>query len=264
LKTVVIAHGNGGAYKMDKDFWDHYSRVAKEKEDCNIIGIRWGSGSSPYKHALVGIKAARVIQSLKEDHQLDVTKVHGIGFSWGANIINAMASEIQFSGLGTIQRLSLMDPAPVRKFDVYGTEQIGFYNKTFASFVDVYHTSTVGIYDRPVGHVDVWVNGGQSQPRGIEARNAHHVAPFTYAKSILIRDGCQFEAWPCTDPKWTSFRLQNKAQADTCQYGDQGSSEGPVAIGEYIDKSLRGNYLLFINKNLKYCEDVNCSEICDE
>ena len=82
LETVVIAHGNGGAYKMDRDFWEHYSQVVGKKGHRNVIGIRWGSGSSPYKHAFAGIKAAKVIQSLKEDHQLNVSLVQGIGFRY--------------------------------------------------------------------------------------------------------------------------------------------------------------------------------------
>ena len=28
LKSIIIAHGNGGGYKMDQDFWQHYSKVS--------------------------------------------------------------------------------------------------------------------------------------------------------------------------------------------------------------------------------------------
>ena len=47
----------------------------------NIIGIRWGSGWTE-KHAFVGIKAARVIQSLKENYNLDVANLHAIGWRY--------------------------------------------------------------------------------------------------------------------------------------------------------------------------------------
>ena len=32
FKTIVIAHGNGGGYKIDQDFWKHYSQVVNSSK----------------------------------------------------------------------------------------------------------------------------------------------------------------------------------------------------------------------------------------
>ena len=96
--------------------------------------------------------------------------------------------------------------------------------KTFADFVDVYHTSKTGVYDRPLGHADIWINGGQTQPEGIED-GAHRAASTFYADSIINHSGsCQYYmALQCQDPDWKPFLYndRNKAKADTCEYGDQ-------------------------------------------
>ena len=112
--------------------------------------MRWGSGNT-YKHAFVGIKAARVVQYLKESYSLTVHRawywfqggnnkfhknphfhiIHFLDvFSFGADVINAMASEIVFFGMDKIGRMTLMDPCrTVKTFKVNGKDQIGFYNK---------------------------------------------------------------------------------------------------------------------------------------
>ena len=100
----------------------------------------------------MGIKAARVVQSLQENHQLDVTALHAIGWryvkvvlaifitanytktncSYGADIVNALASEIVFSKMGKMGRLTLLDPGRrLETFNIAGNpvKQIGFYNK---------------------------------------------------------------------------------------------------------------------------------------
>jgi len=265
LKSVIIAHGNGGGYKMDHDFWQHYSEVANETNaHYNIIGIRWGSGWT-YKHAFVGIKAARVVQSLQENHQLDVTALHAIGWSYGADIVNALASEIVFSKMGKMGRLTLLDPGRrLETFNIAGNpvKQIGFYNKTFAAFVDVYHTSTVGVFDRPLGNADIWINGGQTQPNGIKP-GSHQAAPTFYVKSIATPSGsCQFKAWHCEDSDWQPFHNDKRDKEDTCNYGKSEIKE-PIVVGEYLKMDeTNGNLLLFMTKDYEYCEDVACNTIC--
>merc|ERR1712241_1525736 len=70
-------------------------------------------------------------------------------------------------------------------------EQIGSLNRYFTNFMDVYHSSTTGVWDRRVGHLDVWLNGGKQQhPNGIynskEHSNwsAHSLAVQFFAHSI--------------------------------------------------------------------------------
>merc|ERR1719433_964702 len=146
-----------------------------------------------------------------------------------------MASEIVFSGMDKIGRMTLMDPGRIVKtFKVNGKDQIGFYNKTFASYVDVYHTSTTGVYFQSLGNTDVWINGGQTQPAGI-LPNSHKAAPLFYAKTILTTSQkCPFKGWQCLDPDWKSFPLEDKNKADTCHYGHTTTQEITI-VGEYLN-----------------------------
>ena len=117
------------------------------------------------------------------------------------------------------------------------TEQVTTL-QTFAGFVDVYHSSKTGVYDRPIGHADIWINGGLTQPEGIEG-SAHGAAMDFFLKSILNPNGdCQYRAVRCQDHKdvtlygqdteWMPFlyKDRNKQKADTCEYG---TSEADVS-----------------------------------
>ena len=60
------------------------------------------------------------------------TKTHKTHCSYGADIVNALASEIVFSKMGKMGRLTLLDPGRrLETFNIAGNpvKQIGFYNK---------------------------------------------------------------------------------------------------------------------------------------
>ena len=62
--------------------------------------------------------------------------------------------------------------------------------QNFAKFMDVYHSSTTGIFDRRegtnpfVGHLDVWLNGGLGGVPDLNA-NQHKSAVYFFASTIL-------------------------------------------------------------------------------
>ena len=58
-----------------------------------------------------------------------------------------------------------------------------YFLKEDASFVDVFHTSKTGVWKNSIGDVDVWFNGGLSQPTGL---NAHKGAVFFFERSIIL------------------------------------------------------------------------------
>ena len=58
-----------------------------------------------------------------------------------------------------------------------------YFLKEDASFVDVFHTSKTGVWKHSIGDVDVWFNGGLSQPTGL---NAHKGAVFFFERSIIL------------------------------------------------------------------------------
>ena len=58
-----------------------------------------------------------------------------------------------------------------------------YFLKEDASFVDVFHTSTTGVWKNSIGDVDVWFNGGLSQPTGLKS---HKGAVFFFERSIIL------------------------------------------------------------------------------
>ena len=72
--------------------------------------------------------------------------------SFGGNVISAFATEVFFSNLGKIDRLSLLDPGNmVSKYDVQGEykavegKQYGFVNKVRLQFLFLQSSMTFGL-----------------------------------------------------------------------------------------------------------------------
>ena len=65
-----------------------------------------------------------------------------------------------------------------------------FFLQNFAEFMDVYHSSNIGIYKEQkgaspfVGHLDVWLNGGLGGVTDLIAR-PHPSAVYFFASTIL-------------------------------------------------------------------------------
>ena len=85
---TVVAHGNGGGFKLDQYMWAYFSKsaLAGITPHFNILGIRWGFGIIG-KTTFAGIKAARVVEYLHNEYGLDVSTIHGIGFRLGCNSV---------------------------------------------------------------------------------------------------------------------------------------------------------------------------------
>merc|ERR1712241_176737 len=262
LETKIIVHGNGGNLVLDSFLWRNYSQVAEWSDvHYNIIGIRWGSGPT-LKHAYVGVKLAKVVKSFVEKYGLIVSSIHGIGFSYGTHIVSAMATEIKESGLGQVDRLTLLDPGTkVSDFKVDGKTQQGLIHKDDASFVDVFHTSSkYGIWEESLGDVDVWPNGGKDQAEGIYPDgNGHRAAVYFFARTIVEPEGCQYLAWKCADT-FTSYEWKNRGQNDNCGYGDE--TKETEVVGEYVNHKAEGNYVFFTTIEYEYCEKMDCETTC--
>ena len=127
---------------------------------------------------------------------------------------------------------------------------LSILKQTFAAFVDVYHTSTVGVFDRQLGNADIWINGGQTQPNGIKP-GAHQAAPTFYVKSIATPSGsCQFKAWHCEDSDWQPFHNDKRDKEDTCQYG---KSEIKVNYILCLNSICSSFYIIFIFAGANCC-----------
>ncbi|XP_039285162.1 pancreatic lipase-related protein 2 [Nilaparvata lugens] len=173
-KTFFIIHGFIDKRKAD------WLRIMKnellKKEDANVFIVDWGRGLIDlprYKQAvsntrIAGAELARFIKLLNKEYNLQPGNIHLIGHSLGAHVASYAAKESMKGRIGRIGRITGLDPAQP---GFEGTPIEVRLDKTDALFVDVYHTNTrpfrlqlgFGMID-PVGHVDIYYNGGRNQP----------------------------------------------------------------------------------------------------
>jgi len=179
----------------------------------NVIIADWTIGAQLiYIHAtvntrLVGAMIARFIQLVQAAYGYPPEMYHIIGHSLGAHVAGYVGKRVNKLG-----RISGMDPAGPYFQD---TDPVVRLDKTDALFVDVIHTNagTLALGDfginMQVGHVDIYPNGGASQPdcsllkTGINnwVGCSHIRSHQYYIQSI---NNCTFESYACSD--YNSFK----------------------------------------------------------
>ncbi|XP_044537553.1 endothelial lipase [Gracilinanus agilis] len=144
------------------------SALQMREQDANVIVVDW----LPLAHQLymdavnntreVGSIIAKMLNWLQEKEHFSLENVHLIGYSLGAHVAGYAGNFVQ----GTIGRITGLDPAgPMFE----GTDINKRLSPDDAHFVDVLHTYTrsfglsIGI-QMPVGHIDIYPNGGDYQP----------------------------------------------------------------------------------------------------
>lgn len=106
--------------------------------------------------------------------QVPASDIHLVGHSLGAHVAGEASYYFQKIFNKKIGRITGLDPANLC-FEEADTEAVKKQlTKEKAEFVDIWHTNTnlarlghAGI-ERPIGHVDFWVNGGKFQPICLE------------------------------------------------------------------------------------------------
>ncbi|KAJ6646183.1 Lipase member H-A, partial [Pseudolycoriella hygida] len=201
----LIVHGYAG----NLDF--HATKAIRNeylaRNNTNIIIVDWGKLSKLpcYPGAVFNTRQAgecvgnfllKLAPMFADDS--DFTKIHMIGFSLGAHVIG-FACNIVRKSLGIMfDRITGLDPAlpffttadPHSKLD-----------RSDAKFVDVVHTNA-GVFGKiePSGHVDFYVNGGQTQPACADHSNvplcSHLLATVYFAESINSKIG--FSGYRCS------------------------------------------------------------------
>ncbi|XP_030755493.1 lipase member H-like isoform X2 [Sitophilus oryzae] len=136
-----ITHGwlSGG----DKDTSLRIKDGFLHRYDANVLVMDWSDISS------------NVLYPLPMRATTDVGK-HYVGHSLGAHVSGFAGREVKY---GKIGRITALDPA-LPGFNL-GLVEYGKLNKSDALFVDVIHTcaGVLGYWD-PLGHVDIYPNGG--------------------------------------------------------------------------------------------------------
>ncbi|XP_062984872.1 endothelial lipase [Elgaria multicarinata webbii] len=218
-KSFFIIHGwtLSGMFEAWMD--SLVSALQGREKDANVVVVDWlALAHQHYSDAVnntraVGKEVAKLLDWLQEKEPFQLQNVHLIGYSLGAHVAGFTGNYAH----GTIGRITGLDPAgPMFE----GADPSRRLSPDDADFVDVLHTYTsetlgfsIGI-QMPVGHIDVYPNGGDTQPGcgftdvlgAIATGNIAEVMRCEHERSVhlfvdsLVNKDKQSFAFQCTDP----------------------------------------------------------------
>ncbi|KAM3655846.1 endothelial lipase [Ammospiza maritima maritima] len=217
-KTFFIIHGWTMSGMFETWLDSLVSALQEREKDANVVVVDW----LPLAHQLytdavnntqiVGKTIARFLDWLQENPLFRLENVHLIGYSLGAHVAGFAGNHVR----GTIGRITGLDPAgPMFE----GVDPSRRLSPDDANFVDVLHTYTretlgvsIGI-QMPVGHLDIYPNGGDFQPGcglsdvlgaiaygtiGEVVKCEHERSVHLFVDSLVNQDKQSF-AFQCTD-----------------------------------------------------------------
>ncbi|XP_028299188.1 lipoprotein lipase isoform X2 [Gouania willdenowi] len=175
-KTILVIHGWTLSGMFESWLPKLVSALYEREQTANVIVVDWlESAQNHYvlaaqKTQVVGQEIARFIDWIEETTNMPLQNIHLIGYSLGAHVAGFAGSH----ATNKVGRITGLDPAGP---DFEGEHAHRRLSPDDAHFVDVLHTFTrgslglsIGI-QQPVGHVDIYPNGGGFQP-GCNLRGA--------------------------------------------------------------------------------------------
>ncbi|XP_042305411.1 endothelial lipase isoform X2 [Sceloporus undulatus] len=168
-KSFFIIHGWTMSGMFERWLGSLVSALQEREKEANVVVVDW----LPLAHQLytnavnntrvVGKEVAKLLDWLEKKEGFQLQNVHLIGYSLGAHAAGFTGNYAR----GTVGRITGLDPAgPMFE----GAEPNRRLSPDDADFVDVLHTytkETLGIsigIQMPVGHIDIYPNGGDTQP----------------------------------------------------------------------------------------------------
>ncbi|NWI92313.1 LIPL lipase, partial [Pitta sordida] len=168
-KTFVVIHGWTVTGMYESWVPKLVDALYKREPDSNVIVVDWlvrAQQHYPVSAAytkLVGKDVAVFIDWMEEQFNYPLNNVHLLGYSLGAHAAGIAGSLTKKK----VNRITGLDPAgPTFEY----ADALTRLSPDDADFVDVLHTYTRGSPDRsigiqkPVGHIDIYPNGGGFQP----------------------------------------------------------------------------------------------------
>jgi pancreatic triacylglycerol lipase len=163
-KTVFLVHGFTDS--DDADWVRNSKNELLAKEDVNLISVDWRAGAKGiYNQAtantrLVGSQIYRMLNFLVAKASLNLADVRIVGHSLGAHAAG-YAGHRTGVALGHITALDTAEPY------FGGTDPLVRLDNTDAQHIHAIHTNghSFGLgMSKPFAHVDVYPNGGDTQP----------------------------------------------------------------------------------------------------
>ncbi|KAL2097094.1 hypothetical protein ACEWY4_006301 [Coilia grayii] len=167
-QTFVIIHGWSVSGLFESWVYKLVTALYEREPSANVIVVDWLDRASQHyptsaeNTRLVGKDVARFVNWL-EDLEYPLERLHLLGYSLGAHVAGVAGNLMNHK----VNRITGLDPAGPR-FE--HAEDLRRLSPDDANFVDVLHTNIRGTPDlsigiqRPVGHVDIYPNGGAVQP----------------------------------------------------------------------------------------------------
>ncbi|XP_048845845.1 lipoprotein lipase-like [Brienomyrus brachyistius] len=174
-QTFVVIHGWTVTGMYESWVVKLVKALYEREPSANVLVVDWLARAQQHYPTsaaytkLVGRDVAKFVSWLQAELKYPWEKIHVLGYSLGAHV----AGIAGFLTKQRISRITGLDPAGPG-FE-YADDQ-STLSPDDAEFVDVLHTNTRGSPDRsigiqrPVGHVDIYPNGGTFQP-GCDLQN---------------------------------------------------------------------------------------------
>uniref|UniRef100_A0A3Q4BX88 triacylglycerol lipase n=1 Tax=Mola mola TaxID=94237 RepID=A0A3Q4BX88_MOLML len=170
-KTFLVIHGWTLSGMFESWVAKLVSALYEREQTANVIVVDWlPSAQNHYVVAAQNTKAVGREIAREETTNMPLENIHLIGYSLGAHVAGFAGSH----ATNKVGRITGLDPAGP---DFEGMHAHRRLSPDDAHFVDVLHTFTrgslglsIGI-QQPVGHVDIYPNGGNFQP-GCNLRGA--------------------------------------------------------------------------------------------
>ncbi|XP_054931833.1 uncharacterized protein [Dermacentor andersoni] len=148
---------------------------------------------------LVARAVARTLSGLVNDHGYELARIHLLGFGVGAHVVGFVADELRyFDDSDKLGRLTLLDPTAPLFVAKLGLAHLSGPGRAAVS--EAVHTSSAarcgyGIVER-LADLDVYVNGGERQPRCRSSAMCSHVVALVYYARTMERCATDTELLP--------------------------------------------------------------------
>ncbi|KAM6921497.1 lipoprotein lipase isoform 2-T2 [Xenentodon cancila] len=174
-QTFIIIHGWTVTGMFESWVPKLVSALYEREPTANVIVVDWLNRANQHYPTsaaytkLVGRDVAKFISWIQKELQLPAERIHLLGYSLGAHVAGIAGDLTEQK----ISRITGLDPAgPTFEH----ADDKNTLSRDDGQFVDVLHTNTRGSPDRsigiqrPVGHIDIYPNGGTFQP-GCDIQN---------------------------------------------------------------------------------------------